>query len=177
MTSNFDNAALTNREPKARDGRRCRSPFARRGAAEIEAGAARSLPKSDSVGGSRCPGSGGLARDMYLDVREQLVHRSTFLAMPAPGARTTDYPRVFAPAVRRPRLGACKSAGVHRPGWGASQNVQVQMIGVVTPSSPSLESSLLNLVTNLKIVVGLTGSNVVTPSTVLSGGMSARTCG
>jgi hypothetical protein len=102
MTSNFDNAALTNREPKPRDGRRCRSPFARHGYAEIGAGAARSLPKSDSVGGPRFLGSGGLAREMNLEVREQLVHRGTFLAMPAPGACTADDPRVFAPAVWAP---------------------------------------------------------------------------
>jgi len=102
MTSNFDNAALTTREPKPRDGRRCRSPFARHGSAQIGAGAARSLPKSDSLRGPRFPGSGGLARETYLEVREQLVHRGTFLAKPAPGAHTVDDPRVFAPAVWAP---------------------------------------------------------------------------
>jgi hypothetical protein len=102
MTSNHENAALTYRVPKPRGGRRCCSPFARRGTAEIGAGAARSLPKSDSVGGPRFPGSGGHAREMNLEVREQLVHRGTFLAKPAPGAHTVDDPRVFAPAVWAP---------------------------------------------------------------------------
>jgi hypothetical protein len=102
MTSNHENAALTNREPKPRSGQRCCSPFARRGDAQIGAGAARSLPKSDSAGGPRFPGSGGLARETYLEVREQLVHRGTFLAMPAPGACTTDDPCVFAPRVWAP---------------------------------------------------------------------------
>lgn len=51
------------------------------------------------------------------------------------------------------------------------------MMGVVMPSVPILESSLLNLVTNLKIVDGLTGWNVVTPSTVVSGPMSAGSWG
>jgi hypothetical protein len=39
---------------------------------------------------------------MNLEVRGQLVHRGTFLAMPAPGACTADDPRVFAPAVWAP---------------------------------------------------------------------------
>ncbi|MDQ2968236.1 MAG: hypothetical protein M3R37_07950 [Actinomycetota bacterium] len=102
MTHTFENAALTNREPKPRDGRRCASSQFRHGFAQIGAGAARSLPKSDSVGGPRFPGSGGLAREMNLEVREQLVHRGTFLAMPAPGACTTDDPCVFAPRVWAP---------------------------------------------------------------------------
>jgi hypothetical protein len=102
MTNTFENAALTNREPKPRDGRRCFSRLLRHGFAQIGAGAARSLPKSDSAGGPRFPGSGGLAREMNLEVREQLVHRGTFLAMPAPGACTADDPRVFAPRVWAP---------------------------------------------------------------------------
>jgi hypothetical protein len=102
MTSNFDNAALTNREPKPRDGRRCRSPFARHGSAQNGAGAARSLPKSDSAGGPRHLGPGGAAREMNLEVREQLIHRGTFLAKPAPGACTAEDSRVFAPAVWAP---------------------------------------------------------------------------
>ena len=102
MTSNFDNAALTTREPKPRDGRCCRSPFARHGSAQIGAGAARSLPKSDSLRGSRFPGSGGLAREMNLEVREQLVHRGTFLVKPTPDACTADDPRVFASRVWAP---------------------------------------------------------------------------
>lgn len=102
MTSNHENAALITREPKPRDGRRCRSPFARHGVAQIGAGAARSLPKSDSAGGPRFPGSGGTAREMYLEVREQLVPRGTFLATPAPDAFTADDPRVFASRVWAP---------------------------------------------------------------------------
>jgi hypothetical protein len=102
MTSKFEITALTYREPESRVGRRCASILLGRGSAQIGAGAARSLPKSDSVGGPRFPGSGGLAREMNLEVREQLVHRGTFLAMPAPGACTADHPRVFAPAVWAP---------------------------------------------------------------------------
>ena len=102
MTSNSENTALTYREPESRVGRRCASTLLGHGSAQIGAGAARSLPKSDSVGGPRFPGSGGLAREMNLEVREQLVHRGTFLAMPAPGACPADDPRVFAPAVWAP---------------------------------------------------------------------------
>ena len=102
MTSNSENTALTYREPKSRVGRRCASTLPAHGSVQIRAGAARSLPKSDSLRGPRFPGSGGLAREMNLEVREQLVHRGTFLAMPAPGACTADDPRVFAPAVWAP---------------------------------------------------------------------------
>jgi hypothetical protein len=81
MTSNHENAALTNREPKARGGRCCFSPLTRHGIAQIGAGAAqRSLPKSDQVGGPRVLGPGGGAREMHLEVREPLVHRGTFEA-------------------------------------------------------------------------------------------------
>jgi hypothetical protein len=105
MTHTFDISALTTREPKTRDGRRCASSRVRHGFAEIGAGAARSLPKSDSAGGPRFPGSGGTARETYLEVREQLVHRGTFLAKPSPGAFTTEEPcviatRVWAPSAR-----------------------------------------------------------------------------
>lgn len=96
MTSNSENTALTYREPKSRVGRRCASTLLAHGFAEIGAGAARSLPKSDLLRGPRFPGSGGLARETYLEVREQLVHRGTFLATPAPDAFTADDPRVFA---------------------------------------------------------------------------------
>jgi hypothetical protein len=103
MTSKFENSALTYREPKSRVGRRCASIQLDRGFAQIGAGAARSLPKSDSLRGPRFPGSGGLARETYLEVREQLVHRGTFLAKPAPGAWcTADDPRALAPAVWAP---------------------------------------------------------------------------
>ena len=44
-------------------------------------GAARSLPKSDSLRGPRFPGSAG-SLATCLEVREQLVHRGTFLATP-----------------------------------------------------------------------------------------------
>jgi hypothetical protein len=102
MTSNSENTALTYREPESRVGRRCASTLLGHGSAQIGAGTARSLPKSDSLRGPRFPGSGGLARETYLEVREQLVHRGTFLAMPAPGACTTDDPCVFAPRVWAP---------------------------------------------------------------------------
>jgi hypothetical protein len=102
MTSKFENSALTYREPKSRTGRRCASTLLGRGSAQIGAGAARSLPKSDSQRGPRFPGSGGLARETYLEVREQLVHRGTFLAKPASGACTVAEPRVFASAVWAP---------------------------------------------------------------------------
>jgi hypothetical protein len=102
MTHKFENAALANREPKARDGQCCASSQLRHGSAQIGAGAARSLPKSDSVSGPRFPGSGGLAREMYLEVRGQLVHRGTFLTTPAPGACTAADPRVFVPVVWAP---------------------------------------------------------------------------
>jgi hypothetical protein len=39
---------------------------------------------------------------MYLEVREQLVPRGTFLATPAPDAFTADDPRVFASRVWAP---------------------------------------------------------------------------
>lgn len=102
MTSKFENTALTYREPESRVGRRCASTMLGRGSAQIGAGAARSLPKSDSLRGSRFPGSGGLAREMNLEVREQLVHRGTFLVKPTPGACTADDPRVFASRVWAP---------------------------------------------------------------------------
>jgi hypothetical protein len=102
MTHTFEIAALTNREPKPRDGQCCASSKLRHGTAQIGAGAARSLPKSDSAGGPRFPGSGGLAREMNLEARERLVHRGTFLAKPAPGVCTADDPRVSAPAVWAP---------------------------------------------------------------------------
>jgi hypothetical protein len=102
MTSNHENAALTYREPKPRWGRRCCSPFARHGAAQNGAGAARSLPKSDSAGGPRHLGPVGAACEMYLEAREQLLHRGTFLAKPTPGAFTADDPRVFASRVWAP---------------------------------------------------------------------------
>jgi len=109
MTSKHENAAQTNREPKSRGGRRCFSPLSRHGTAEIGAGAARSLPKSDSVGGPRVLGPGGLAREIHLEVREQLVHRGTFLAKPTPDAFTAADPRVFASRVWAPsaRLRPC----------------------------------------------------------------------
>ena len=102
MTSKFENSALTYREPKSRVGRRCASIQLDRGFAQIGAGTARSLPKSDSLRGPRFPGSGGLARETYLEVREQLVHRGTFLVKPTPDACTADDPRVFASAVWAP---------------------------------------------------------------------------
>jgi hypothetical protein len=102
MTSKFENTALTYREPRSRVGRRCASTLLGHGSAQIGAGTARSLPKSDSLRGPRFPGSGGFARETYLEAREQLVHRGTFLAKPAPGACTADDPRVFAPAVWAP---------------------------------------------------------------------------
>jgi hypothetical protein len=55
MTNNFENAALAYRELNPRDGRRCFSPLLRHGLAPIGAAAARSLPKSESVGGPRFP--------------------------------------------------------------------------------------------------------------------------
>jgi hypothetical protein len=102
MTSNSENTALTYREPESRVGRRCASTLLAHGSAQIGAGAARSLPKSDSLRGPRFPGSGGLARETYLEVREQLVHRGTFLATPTPGAYTAD----GLACVRAVRLGA-----------------------------------------------------------------------
>lgn len=102
MTSNSESTALTYREPKSRVGRRCASTLPVHGSAQIGAGAARSLPKSDSLRGPRFPGSGGLARETYLEVREQFVHRGTFLATPTPGAYTADGLRVFAPCVWAP---------------------------------------------------------------------------
>jgi hypothetical protein len=39
---------------------------------------------------------------MYLEARERLVHRGTFLAKPAPDACTADDPRVFASRVWAP---------------------------------------------------------------------------
>jgi len=39
---------------------------------------------------------------MNLEVREQLVHRGTFLAKPMPDAGTADDPRVFASRVWAP---------------------------------------------------------------------------
>ena len=60
---------------------------------------------------------------------------------------------------------------------GVFQKVQVQTIGVVMPSTPTLVLSLLNLVKNLNEVVGATRTNVVIPSTVVSGKMSAGICG
>src|SRR3954471_5676647 len=59
----------------------------------------------------------------------------------------------------------------------SAQNVQVQMIGVVTPTLPTLMSSLLNLVTNLNTVPGVVARNVVTPVAVLPGKRSAGICG
>jgi hypothetical protein len=110
MTSNFENTALTYREPKSRVGRRCASTMFGRGSAEIRAGAARSLPKSDSLRGPRFPGSGGLARETYLEVREQLVHRGTFLATPTPGA----YTAAGLACVRAVRVGALGPAATRR---------------------------------------------------------------
>ena len=110
MTSNFENTAPTYREPKSRVGRRCASTMFGRGSAEIGAGTARSLPKSDSLRGPRFPGSGGLARETYLEVREQLVHRGTFLATPTPGAYTVD----GLACVRAVRVGALGPAATLR---------------------------------------------------------------
>ena len=108
MTSRFENTAQTSREPKTRAGRRCASALGH-GFAEIGAGAAQSLPKSDSQRGPRFPGSGELAREISLQGREQLVHRGTFLATPALGASTAFVVRVFAPRVWAPsaRLRPC----------------------------------------------------------------------
>jgi hypothetical protein len=110
MTSNSENTALTYREPESRVGRRCASTLLAHGSAQIGAGTARSLPKSDSLRGSRFPGSDELAREMYLEVREQLVHRDTFLATPAPGAFTAD----GLVCVRAVRLGALGPAATPR---------------------------------------------------------------
>jgi len=110
MTHTFEIAALTNREPKARNGQCCASSKLRHGSAQIGAGAARSLPKSDSAGGPRHLGPGGVAREMYLEAREQLVHRGTFLATPTPGAYTAD----GLTCVRAVRLGALGPAATLR---------------------------------------------------------------
>ena len=110
MTSNSENTALTYREPESRVGRRCASTLLAHGSAQIGAGTARSLPKSDSLRGPRFPGSGGLARDTYLEVREQLVHRGTFLATPTPGAYTVD----GLACVRAVRVGALGPAATRR---------------------------------------------------------------
>jgi hypothetical protein len=110
MTSNSENTALTYREPESRVGRRCASTLLAHGSAQIGAGAARSLPKSDSLRGPRFPGSGGLARETYLEVREQLVHRGTFLATPTPGAYTVD----GLARVRAVRVGALGPAATLR---------------------------------------------------------------
>jgi len=110
MTSNSENTALTYREPKSRVGRRCASTLLAHGSVQIGAGAARSLPKSDSLRGPRFPGSGGLARETYLEVREQLVHRGTFLATPTPGAYTAD----GLARVRAVRVGALGPAATPR---------------------------------------------------------------
>lgn len=77
MTSNSENTVLTYREPKSRVGQRCVSTLLAHGSAQIGAGTARSLPKSDSLRGPRFPGSGGLARETNLEVREQLVRRDS----------------------------------------------------------------------------------------------------
>ena len=110
MTSNSENTALTYREPKSRIGRRCASTLLAHGSAQIGAGTAQSLPKSDSLRGPRFPGSGGLARETYLEVREQLVHRGTFLATPTPGAYTVD----GLACVRAVRVGALGPAATLR---------------------------------------------------------------
>jgi hypothetical protein len=110
MTSNSENTALTYREPESRVGRRCASTLLGHGSAQIGAGTARSLPKSDSLRGPRFPGSGGLARETYLEVREQLVHRGTFLATPTPGAYTVD----GLACVRAVRVGALGPAATLR---------------------------------------------------------------
>ena len=110
MTSNSENTALTFREPESRVGRRCASTLLGHGSAQIGAGAARSLPKSDSLRGPRFPGSGGLARETYLEVREQFVHRGTFLATPTPGAYTAD----GLARVRAVRVGALGPAATLR---------------------------------------------------------------
>jgi hypothetical protein len=102
MTDNFEQTALITREPKTRVGRRCASELSGRGPTQIEAVAARSLPKSDSSGGRRFPGRDGLAREKHLEARGQLVHRGPFLATPAPGADTADGLAV----VRAARVGA-----------------------------------------------------------------------
>jgi hypothetical protein len=109
MSSRFENTALTYREPESRVGRRCASTQLARGHAEIGAGAARSLPKSDSQRGPRFPGSGEIARGTALQGREQLVHRGTFLATPALGASSAFFVRMFAPRVWAPsaRLRPC----------------------------------------------------------------------
>jgi hypothetical protein len=110
MTSNSENTALTYREPESRVGRRCASTLLAHGSVQIGAGAARSLPKSDSLRGPRFPGSGGLARETYLEVREQLVRRGTFLATPTPGAHTAD----GLARVRAVRVGALGPAATLR---------------------------------------------------------------
>jgi hypothetical protein len=110
MTSNSENTALTYREPESRVGRRCASTLLGHGSAQIGAGAARSLPKSDLLRGPRFPGSGGLARETYLEAREQLVHRGTFLATPTPGAYTVD----GLACVRAVRVGALGPAATLR---------------------------------------------------------------
>jgi hypothetical protein len=109
MTGRFENTALTYREPESRVSWRCASTQLGHGAAEIGAGAARSLPKSDSFRGPRFPGTGGLARDTFLQDREQLVHRGTFLATPAPARAAQLLMREFAPCVWAPsaRLRPC----------------------------------------------------------------------
>jgi hypothetical protein len=83
----------------------------------FEAGAAQSLPKSDSQRGSRFSGEDGLARGASLQARERLVHRDTFLATPAPGASSAVSPlRKFAPRVWAPsaRLRPCAVSSVTR---------------------------------------------------------------
>ncbi|OAI54650.1 hypothetical protein AYO48_00950 [Gaiella sp. SCGC AG-212-M14] len=60
--------------------------------------------------GPRFPGSGGLARETYLEAREQLVHRGTFLATPTPGAYTVD----GLACVRAVRVGALGPAATLR---------------------------------------------------------------
>jgi hypothetical protein len=110
MTSNYETSALTDREPKSRDGRRWASSQFGHESAQIGAGAPGSLPKSDSPGGPRFPGKGGTAREMNLEVREQLVHRGTFLATPTPGAYTAD--RLA--SVRAARVGALGPAATLR---------------------------------------------------------------
>jgi hypothetical protein len=131
MTTRFEIAALTTREPKSRDGRRCASSQVRRGSAEIGARAARSLPKSDSPRGPRFPGTDERAREVTLRDRELLVLRGV-----AGGRLQTG---------RRPRL-------------RSGQKFQDHVIGVVEPRSPTAVSSLENFVTNLNDEEGLTGA-------------------
>jgi hypothetical protein len=118
MTSNSENTALTLREPKSRVGRRCASTLPAHGSVQIGAGAARSLPKSDSLRGPRFPDSGGLARETYLEVREQLVQRGTFLATPTPGAHTAD----GLARVRAVCVGARPAATPRGPQCGKARN-------------------------------------------------------